>query len=67
MPVLLGALTDLATIITDCAVTYGPKPGAREAFEKEMALVWERGELTSGQASHLRGVLSWLDSSFMGN
>ncbi|CAK0834388.1 unnamed protein product [Prorocentrum cordatum] len=66
MPVLLRALTDLASIINDCAVAYGPKPGAREAFEKEMALVWERGELTSGQASHLRVVLSWLDSSCIG-
>ena len=28
--------------------------------------MWRGGELTSGQASHLRGVLSWLDSSFMG-
>ena len=62
----LGHIHDLSRMMTDNAIVFGPKPGLREKIVDKIDEILRLGELSPGQASKLRGVLTWLDTCITG-
>ena len=62
----LGHAHDLSRIRTDAQMTFGPKMGMRERIQQEVQACRAARSLTSGNASKLRGALTWLDTGLDG-
>ena len=62
----LGNSNDLTSLRIDKAVTFGPKHSTRKKAIKAIRKALESQKLSSGDASKLRGLLQWLDSSLHG-